>query len=106
MDVTTVAAYAAPVIAAAIPAVRTFAQTVLTPKRLEKVHEVAQLAVRGAEAMSSWLPAVVADPSSAKLDYATRVVVSGAKRLGVKLTADEALAYVNAALREMEALAK
>lgn len=106
MDIKTVCEIVGPIVVAAVPAIRAFAQMVLTPKRLEKVHEVAQLAVRGAEQMSSWLPAVTADPSGAKLNYATNVVLAGAKRLGVKLSSDEALAFVNAALREMESIAK
>jgi hypothetical protein len=100
----TLAAIVAAVLAAVWPFVRAWVQAKLTPQRVAHVMDIARIAVRAAEKLGDDLAAagVTAATSASKLNYAADVVVSGAKRLGVKLTQDEVLAFVHAALREME----
>lgn len=92
-------------VAAVLAAARTFVQAHVKPAQMEHVTDIARTAVRGAEQLGNDLSAFVDSSGAAKLDLAVSVVVSGAKRLGIKLSSDEALALVNAALREMNALA-
>lgn len=89
-------------IVAAWPLAKVIIQHKVTPDALAHIQDIARLAVRGAEEMSPWLAAVVHDVPAAKLDLASNALTSGAKRLGVKLTTDEVVAFVHAALREME----
>lgn len=92
------------VLVAAVPLVRVVIQHKVTPDQMAHVQDIARVAVRGAEQLGNDLKGLVESSGAAKLSLATSVVVSGAKRLGVKLTADEATAFVTAALREMEAV--
>lgn len=86
--------------------VRVVIQHKVTPDSLGHIQEVARVAVRGAEQLGNDLAEWLGGPQGAnKLSFAVSVVTSGAKRLGVKLTPDEATAFVTAALREMEQVA-
>lgn len=87
------------VLAAAAPLVRTWVQSKLTPERLAHVVSLARIGVQAAEKLGESMPGTT---NEAKLNFAAETVVAGAKRLGLKLTKDEVLAYVHAALREMQ----
>lgn len=91
------------VLVAALPIVRSWVKTYLTPARLARVMEIAQLAVRAAEKLGNdlgeWTPG---DTNAQKLDFAASVVAKGARRLGVRLSKKEVLAFVHTALDEME----
>ncbi len=86
------------VLGALAPFVRAWVLTKLTPERLAHVNDIARIAVRAAEKLG--------DDTSAsgqqKLNYASEVLVTGAKRLGIRLSQDEVLAFIHAALREMQ----
>lgn len=94
------------VLAGGAAVVRAACRTWLTPQRLAHVTDIASMAVEAAEKLGADLAPVLAEAgtnkSTAKLNYAAGVVAVGAKRLGVKLTSDEVLAFVHAALADME----
>lgn len=94
-----------PVLIAAAGTARAIIQTKVTPARLEHVQDIARVAVRGAEQLGNDLKGLVESSGAAKLTLASEVVITGAKRLGIRLSPDEATTIVTAALREMEQLA-
>lgn len=91
-------------LAALVPLVRAYVKAKLTPERLAHVTDIARMAVRAAERLAGDLGDFLEGetPGAAKLDFAVDVVITGAKRLGIHLTYEEAVALVHATLREME----
>jgi hypothetical protein len=83
---------------ALLPLVRSYVQTKVTPEKLSHVPDIARVAVRGAEQLGVGNLATGAD----KAAFASTVVAEGAKRLGLKLSDDEAAAFVHAAVLEMK----
>lgn len=111
MDWQAILAVVLPLIAAATPLVRKYIQAHVTPDQLGHVRDIARMAVRAAEQLGNDLNRL--DPeeyaaaetwAAAKATYAERVIADGAKRLGVKLSADEVDAFLHSALREMKQL--
>lgn len=113
----------AALIVALLPLVRVYIQHKVTPDQLARVSDIANGAVRAAEeiaqhfkvpegATPETIQALAPEPwtgfatwGQAKEDYASSVIIKGAKRLGVKLTDDEVSAFMHAALRKMEQVA-
>lgn len=85
---------------AAVPLIQVLVKTYLTPTRLAHVNDLARLAVRSADKLGLDTGA----GGAAKLSFASELLVAGAKRLGIKLTNDEVLGYVHAALLEFQKL--
>ena len=90
---------AAAVLAVAVPVVRAFVLTKLTPSRMAHIADIARGAVRASEKLAEAVPGTA---GGAKLDFAAGVVIDGARHLGVKLTTGEVLSFVHAALRELD----
>jgi hypothetical protein len=97
-----------------VPVVRAWVLTKLTPERLSQVQSIARGAVRAAEKLATdlkdaqgvgVLPAGAISWGDAKLQYAQSVVIAGAKRLGLKLTANEVQAFIHQALAEVDTIA-
>lgn len=91
----------AAVLVAAVPLVRSYLQAKFTPQKLAHAGYLARIAVQAAEKLGE-----DGNPTSqAKLDFASQVLSDGAKHMGLKLTNDEVLGFIHAALREMQAVA-
>ena len=93
------------VLAASAPVVRAWVKTKFTSQRLAHVASYAHIAVNAAEELGKLVPAEIANRAevvaNAKLNSASEVVASGAKKLGLKLTQDEVLAFVHSALSDI-----
>lgn len=83
------------VIVPLLPVLRAYVLTKLTPTRLKYLDDRAKMAVTAAEKLADFVPGTT---NEEKLTYASKVVVDGAKRVGIRLTEDEILAFVHAAL--------
>lgn len=99
----------AAVLVAALPIIRSYALSHLTPERLASVSDIADGAVRAAETIAANFKGT--NPAEwtafetwgeAKAAYASEVVAKGAKRFGFKLTPAEVTTFVHAALARME----
>lgn len=87
------------VLAAALPFARAYVQSHFNTTKLLHVADLARTAVQAAEQLGT----DALQPSNAsKLNFASDMLVSTAKRLGVKLTTDEVLGFVHSALRDMK----
>lgn len=73
----------------------------ITPQKLARVSELAHIAVVGAERFGQGLQAITGPEKYAVAEMA---LLKGAKRLGVKLSDEEASAYIHAALAELTGL--
>lgn len=95
---------AAPVvIGGLVPVVRAWLKRDFTQPQVAHVTDIARGAVRAAEKLATLVPGTT---GAAKLSFASDVVVTGAKRLGIKLTENEVLAFVHAALVELDNVKK
>lgn len=81
-----------------LPVLRSYVQSHFTAVKLQHVGDLAHTAVLAAEQLGNDTSA----SSAAKLNFASELLVSTAKRLGLKLTTDEVLGFVHAALRDMK----
>lgn len=87
---------------AVVPLVRTWVQARLNSDKIATVvYQLAPAAVKAAEQLSA---DVTGHPvtGAAKLNFASDLLVSLAKRVGLKLTTDEVLGFIHAALRDMK----
>jgi hypothetical protein len=66
------------------------------PQQMGAVFDLARTAVNGAQQWGLDLT------GPDKLDFAVNALVEGAKKLGLKLTVEEASSFIHAALREMK----
>lgn len=90
-------------LAIVVPVVRAWVKRDFTQPQVAHVQDIARGAVRAAEKLAEVVPGTT---STAKLAFASDVVVTGAKRLGVKLTENEVLAVIHFALDELDKVEK
>ena len=86
---------------AVYPLVKAWVATKLTPQRLAHVTDLASIAVRAAEKVGEAIPGTT---SAAKYAVASNYLSDAAKRLGFKLSADELNGFIQASLRQMQAI--
>lgn len=86
------------VLVALVPLVRAWVQANITPERLRNIESIGRVAVQAAERLGADTGAT----STQKLDFAATVVAAGAKRLGLKLSQDEVLAFVHSSLLDLQ----
>lgn len=90
-----ITAVVVPLLGAVVMAVRSFIRTKLTPQRLSTVSQLARVAVDAAEEVGRAIDGV--GPAE-KFSYAEGVLKQSAKRVGVKLTNQEANAFIHSIL--------
>lgn len=96
MDTELIQALLVPVIGYLLVELRRFLTTKLTPERLQAVSQLARVAVEASEELGR-----AADGDfgpGEKYEYAERVLKQSARRVGVKLTNDEAAAFIHSVL--------
>lgn len=84
-----------PLMASAVVAVRAWLKTTLTPQRLQAVSQLARVAVDAADEVGRAIDTV---NGPEKYEYAERVLMQSAKRVGIKLTNEEANAFIHSVL--------
>lgn len=84
----------APLVATFIVAVRRWLQAQLTPQRLAAVGQLARVATDAAEEVGRVLEAKPGD----KYTYAENFLKQSARRVGIKLTDEEANAFIHSVL--------
>lgn len=84
-----------PLIASVVVAVRAWLKTTLTPQRLQAVSQLARVAVDAADEVGRAIDTV---NGPEKYEYAEKVLMQSAKRVGIKLTSEEANAFIHSVL--------
>lgn len=78
--------------------VKAYINSHFKPAQIGAVYDLARTAVAGAQ---QWgVGSSITGPD--KLDFAVKALVTGAKKVGIKLTDEEASSFVHAALRELK----
>lgn len=91
-----IAAILAPLVATVIVAVRGWLQATITPERLATVSQLARVATDAAEEIGR---ATSGDVSPGeKFEYAETFLRTSARRVGVKLTSEEANGFIHSVL--------
>lgn len=89
-----------PLLATLVAVVRGWLQTNITPKRLSSLVDLTRIAVAAADEVDR--AAVL--PSEEKFAYAEQALVTAARRIGIRLRAEEANAFIHAVLNEAHQL--
>lgn len=84
----------APLVALAVVALRSWIQARVTPERLAAVSQLARVAVDAAEEIGRATDVKPGD----KFEYAETFLKQAAQRVGIKLTNEEANAFIHAVL--------
>lgn len=92
----------AALVVAVVPLVRAWVQARLNSDKIATVvYHLAPTAVKAAEQLA--LDVFGVPPTGAlKFNFASDLLVASAKRVGLKLSTDEVLGYIHAALRDMQ----
>lgn len=90
-----IAAVLAPLVATLIIAVQRWLQARLTPERLAAVSQLARVAVDAAEEIGNAADGI---KPGEKFEYAETFLKQASKRVGVKLSNEEANAFIHAVL--------